>query len=72
MEQQATPTVRDIVKEFGGHSATAEMFGVTVPAVSNWIAAGAFPARLHLRVLRECEARGIKYDPAGTAQVAAE
>jgi hypothetical protein len=63
-------TVRDIVKALGGHTPTSELFGVTVPAVSNWIADNRFPDRLHLRVLRECEARGITYDPADAQQVA--
>lgn len=60
-------TVRDVVKALGGHQVVADLFEVSVPAVSNWIAAEAFPARLHLRVLRECEGRGIKYDPAKVA-----
>lgn len=68
METSFAPrNVRDVVKALGGHQATADLFEVTVPAVSNWIAADAFPARLHLRVLRECEAKGIDYDPARAA-----
>lgn len=61
-------TVRDVVKALGGHEAVKKMFGVAhISAVSNWIAADAFPARLHLRLVRECEAKGINYDPAKKA-----
>jgi hypothetical protein len=73
MSKKPAPlTVRDVVKAFGGHTPTSELFGVTVPAVSNWISDNRFPDRLHLRVLRECEAKGIKYDPACADQAAAE
>lgn len=65
---QAPKTVREVVEALGGHQAVMELFGVSyMSAVSNWIAADRFPDRLHLRVLRECEARGIDYDPAQQA-----
>lgn len=72
MEQPEAPaTVRDVVKALGGHDAVKDLFGLThISAVSNWIKSDRFPDRLHLRVLRECEARGIKYDPAKVQQVA--
>ena len=56
-----------VIFNLGGRSKVASLFGVTGPAVSNWIARNAFPARLHLRVYRECQARGIPYDPAKVA-----
>lgn len=64
VRKPAPLTVRDVVKALGGHKPTSELFGVTVPAVSNWIADNRFPDRLHLRVLRECQAIGLEYDPA--------
>jgi len=67
---EAPLTVRDVVKALGGHTPTSELFGVSVPAVSNWISDNRFPDRLHLRVLRECEAKGIQYDPAQASAVA--
>ena len=63
-------TVADVVKELGGNKAVAERFGVTPPAVSNWKAWNKFPPKLHLTILRECQARGIDYDPAPDKKVA--
>jgi hypothetical protein len=56
-------TVREVVKGLGGHDAVSKLFDVSIPAVSNWIAADRFPDRLHLRVLRACAEKGIGYDP---------
>lgn len=71
MNSPAPLTVREVVKELGGHDAVKDLFGVShISAVSNWIAANRFPDRLHLRVERECKAKGIDYDPAKVAHSA--
>lgn len=56
-------TVTEVVKALGGDQAVAEMFDVGKTAVINWRSWNRFPAKCHLRVLRECAARGIAYDP---------
>jgi len=53
-------TVNELIDEFGGTTATARLFGVLPSAVSNWRKFGSFPGRLHFRILREAEQRGIK------------
>lgn len=63
MKPDSPLSVRDVVKSLGGHKPVADLFGVTVPAVSNWIRDDRFPDRLHLRVLRECASKGISFDP---------
>lgn len=60
--------VSDVIAAMGGNKAVAELFGVGVTAVSNWRKWNRFPPRLHLRVLRECEARGLEFDPAPAEQ----
>lgn len=53
-------TIAEIVDQvFGGTAKMAELFDVTMPAVSNWKAAGRFPARLHYRIAKEAEARNV-------------
>jgi len=53
-------TIAEIVDQvFGGTAKMAELFDVTPPAVSNWKAAGRFPARLHYRIAKEAEARNV-------------
>jgi len=56
-------TVSDFIDDLGGTFAAARIFRVTPPAVSNWKAANAMPARLHLRAIREAASRGIAFDP---------
>ena len=53
-------TVTEFVDALGGNAETATTFAVLPSAVCNWKASGAFPDRLHLRVFREAESRGIK------------
>lgn len=53
-------TVATVVEALGGRHAVAELCLVTYKAVSNWIAWNRFPERLHLKISRECERRGIK------------
>ncbi len=48
-----------IIDAFGGTSATANVFGVSASAVSNWRKDGRIPARLHLRVLSEAARREV-------------
>lgn len=60
-----TLTVTEIVDRLGGTKKTAELFGVTPPAVSNWKADNRFPDRMHYRVYLECQKLGIAYDPSG-------
>lgn len=55
----APMTVSDIIDQLGGTGAVARIFGVGAPAVSNWRAAGRFPARQHYRLFRLCRERGI-------------
>lgn len=50
-----------IIDAFGGNRAVASLFGVVESAVSNWRGRG-FPAWTHLRLLRECELRGLTFD----------
>ena len=56
-------TVDEFIEALGGTFAAARIFKVTPPAVSNWRAAGALPARLHLKALRVASARGFAFDP---------
>lgn len=53
-------TVTELTDKFGGTGETAKIFGVKSSAVSNWRTWNRFPPRLHLRVLREAEGRGIE------------
>jgi len=55
-------TVNELIDAFGGTTATAMIFKVLPSAVSNWRHDGKFPERLHLRILREAEKRGIPVD----------
>lgn len=57
-------TVTEVIQALGGTAAMKAMFGVKAPAVSHWRKTNRFPPKLHLRILRECFARGIAYDPA--------
>lgn len=52
-------TASEVIDALGGTTATAKIFGVLPSAVSNWRAAGMFPAALHYRVFRVCQARNI-------------
>ena len=60
-------TVPEFIDALGGNRAAAGLFGVTQPAVCNWKAAGALPARLHLKALRIAAERGIAFDPERSA-----
>lgn len=51
--------VNDIIERLGGTKGTAEIFGVTAPAVSNWRKSARFPGWTHLRLVQEAAARGI-------------
>lgn len=55
--------IAEVIKALGGSTKVSRLFGVVPNAVSNWKTVGRFPERLHLRVYRECRARGIDYDP---------
>lgn len=52
-------TVADVIEKLGGNKRVAAMFGVTAPAVSNWKGKGCFPPRLHFRIFKACQERGI-------------
>lgn len=52
-------TVSEIIARLGGTAEMMRLFGVGASAVSNWRSANRFPDRLHLRVLRLCEERGV-------------
>ncbi len=56
-------TVADLIDAFGGVTRTAERFGVTAPAVSNWKARGLFPDRLYYRISVEAKALGHEVSP---------
>jgi hypothetical protein len=58
-----TSALAPFIDDLGGTFAAARIFRVTPPAVSNWKAANAMPARLHLRAIREAASRGIAFDP---------
>jgi hypothetical protein len=55
--------VSAFIDALGGTFAAARIFKVTPPAVSNWRASGAMPARLHLKALRVASERGLVFDP---------
>ena len=57
-------TVSDAVDAFGGTTVTSKIFGVLPSAVSNWRTDGRFPDRLHYRISKEAEQRGLKFDKA--------
>lgn len=52
--------VESVVAAFGGTNAMAKEFGVLPSAVSNWKAQGYFPERMHYRLAKKAEARGLK------------
>lgn len=56
-------TASELIDKLGGNRSVAALFGVRSSAVSNWRAFDRFPARLHYRLAKECEARGIEIDP---------
>ena len=62
-------TVGGFIDELGGNQATALIFGVGASAVSNWRAANALPARLHLRALRIAQERALAFDPERPASI---
>lgn len=70
MSKAAVKTASALIDEFGGTTATSQIFQVTPAAVSMWRNTG-FPHRLRLRVVRECEKRGIKFNPAIVGEEAA-
>ena len=53
-------TVTEFIKAFGGPGPLARFCGVGLSAVSNWKKAGQLPARLHYKLAREAERRGIE------------
>ena len=55
-------TIGDVIDALGGNGEVAALFGVGPSAVSNWRALNRFPARLHYRIAKACEARGIGLD----------
>lgn len=52
--------VSQVVAAFGGTCAMAAAFGVGPSAVSNWKRSGRFPARLHYRIAKIAQSRGIE------------
>ena len=48
-----------VIDALGGTTKAAKLFGVLPSAVSNWRLSG-FPARLHYRVAKEVEGRGLE------------
>lgn len=52
-----------IIDTLGGTSKAAEVFGVTMQAVSNWKADGRFPRSRRYDALMILQARGIEADP---------
>lgn len=61
-------SLREFILALGGPKAAAHLFGVTPPAVYNWLAAGALPARVHYRAHLEAQARALRFDPTQGAQ----
>ena len=55
-------SVGEIIDALGGPSAAASLAGVSAPAVSNWKAKGAIPARLFFVFSGELERRGLLVD----------
>ncbi len=55
-------TTSDVIDALGGNRIVAQIFGVRSSAVSNWRASDRFPARLHYRLAKECEVRGVRLD----------
>ena len=55
--------VDDVVTKIGGTGVVARLFGVSPSAVSHWRARNFIPRMWHLRIWRECQVRGIDYDP---------
>ena len=58
----AAMTASDLIDTLGGNRKVAALFGVRSSAVSNWRALGRFPARLHYRISKVCEERGVEVD----------
>lgn len=55
--------VAQVVDALGGNAAVAELTGVGPSAVSNWKSWDRFPPRVHHRLFRECERRGLQVNP---------
>lgn len=60
LEYDGDMTVKQVIDKLGGNREVAELLGVTPPAVSNWKAFGRFPERLHFRLYKICQDRGIE------------
>jgi hypothetical protein len=52
--------INDIIEKLGGAKETARLFNVGASAISNWRAAGSFPAHLHYRIDQEAKRRGFE------------
>lgn len=70
MKQPVLKTASEVIDAMGGTTAASRVFEVSPAAVSMWRGTG-FPARLRLRVVRECEKRSIRFDPALVGEKAA-
>lgn len=60
MKYRSAMTVTDFIKAFGGPGPLSRFCGVGLSAVSNWKKTGQLPARLHYKLAREAERRGIE------------
>lgn len=56
-------TVEEVIFALGGPTAVASAFGVTQPAVSNWILRNEIPAGWHLRVYVKLRELGHRVHP---------
>jgi len=52
--------VKDVIDALGGTAAAARLFDVGPSAVSNWKRENAFPERIHFRLFKLCQERGVK------------
>jgi hypothetical protein len=56
-------TIDELVEEFGGDTALAELLGITQSAVAHWKIRGQIAAGWHLRLLAELQRRGFTVEP---------
>ncbi len=63
-KQKTVRTIPAMISAFGGRPATADLFGVGVTCVHNWVADNYISPAWHYRMHLAAELRGFHIDPA--------
>ena len=65
MTKKRIASVDEAVEALGGVSSTADLYGVILSEVEDWIASGRFPKGHHLRIYLDLQERGRRVDLVG-------